>query len=72
MELLTYLYNMCTTLLKALLLPNDPLDSRNILLEVRAGTGGDEAGLWAGDLVGPDVSEVQRAKFLEMHPSFKF
>ncbi|KAF8369539.1 hypothetical protein HHK36_032441 [Tetracentron sinense] len=38
--------------LKVLLLPSDPLDERNILLEVRAGTGGDEAGLWAGDLVG--------------------
>ncbi|KAJ6848636.1 peptide chain release factor APG3, chloroplastic isoform X1 [Iris pallida] len=37
--------------LKVLLLPSDPLDSRNILLEVRAGTGGDEAGIWAGDLV---------------------
>ncbi|XP_072975441.1 peptide chain release factor APG3, chloroplastic [Typha angustifolia] len=37
--------------LKVLLIPSDPLDSRNILLEVRAGTGGDEAGIWAGDLV---------------------
>ncbi|KAL8151420.1 hypothetical protein V2J09_021228 [Rumex salicifolius] len=37
--------------LKLLLIPSDPLDARNILLEVRAGTGGDEAGLWAGDLV---------------------
>ncbi|XP_057866409.1 peptide chain release factor APG3, chloroplastic isoform X1 [Cryptomeria japonica] len=37
--------------LKVLLLPSDPLDSRNIMLEVRAGTGGDEAGIWAGDLV---------------------
>ncbi|KAK6164756.1 hypothetical protein DH2020_001620 [Rehmannia glutinosa] len=37
--------------LKVLLIPTDPLDARNILLEVRAGTGGDEAGLWAGDLV---------------------
>ncbi|CAN6373345.1 unnamed protein product [Urochloa humidicola] len=37
--------------LKLLLLPSDPLDSRNILLEVRAGAGGDEAGIWAGDLV---------------------
>ncbi|KAL3695834.1 hypothetical protein R1sor_009910 [Riccia sorocarpa] len=37
--------------LKLLLLPSDPLDSRNIMLEVRAGTGGDEAGIWAGDLV---------------------
>ncbi|KAI4349619.1 hypothetical protein L6164_010185 [Bauhinia variegata] len=37
--------------LKVLLLPSDPLDAKNIMLEVRAGTGGDEAGLWAGDLV---------------------
>ncbi|KAH1107176.1 hypothetical protein J1N35_010944 [Gossypium stocksii] len=37
--------------LKVLLLPSDPLDGRNIMLEVRAGTGGDEAGIWAGDLV---------------------
>lgn len=36
--------------LKVMLLPSDPLDSRNIMLEVRAGTGGDEAGIWAGDL----------------------
>ncbi|KAG4913672.1 hypothetical protein JHK82_054258 [Glycine max] len=37
--------------LKVLLLPSDPMDAKNILLEVRAGTGGDEAGIWAGDLV---------------------
>ncbi|KAI3864107.1 hypothetical protein MKW98_031699 [Papaver atlanticum] len=37
--------------IKVLLLPSDPIDARNILLEVRAGTGGDEAGIWAGDLV---------------------
>jgi len=36
--------------LKVALLPKDPLDERNIMLEVRAGTGGDEAGIWAGDL----------------------
>lgn len=47
--------------LKMMLLPSDPLDARNIMLEVRAGTGGDEAGIWAGDLVGPYVSEIQRA-----------
>ncbi len=39
------------TYLKVLLLPRDPLDDRNIMLEIRAGTGGDEAGIWAGDLV---------------------
>ena len=33
-----------------LLLPRDPNDDKNILLEIRAGTGGDEAALFAGDL----------------------
>jgi peptide chain release factor 1 len=37
--------------LKVLLLPKDPNDERNIMLEIRAGTGGDEAGIWAGELV---------------------
>ncbi len=36
--------------LRILLLPRDPNDERNIFLEIRAGTGGDEAGLFAGDL----------------------
>jgi len=36
--------------LQKLLLPKDPNDSRNLFLEVRAGTGGDEAALFAGDL----------------------
>ncbi len=36
--------------LMTLLLPADPLDDANIFLEVRAGTGGDEAALFAGDL----------------------
>ena len=36
--------------LKVMLLPKDPNDSRNVILEVRAGTGGDEAALFAGDL----------------------
>jgi peptide chain release factor 1 len=33
-----------------LLLPKDPNDERNVFLEIRAGTGGDEAGLFGGDL----------------------
>ncbi|MBO9997878.1 MAG: peptide chain release factor 1 [Cyanobacteria bacterium SID2] len=37
--------------LKILLLPRDPNDEKNIMLEIRAGTGGDEACIWAGDLV---------------------
>jgi peptide chain release factor 1 len=36
--------------IKLLLLPRDSADERNVILEVRAGTGGDEAALFAGDL----------------------
>ncbi|MDT4330046.1 peptide chain release factor 1 [Methylomonas sp. MED-D] len=36
--------------LQILLLPKDPNDNRNIFLEVRAGTGGDEAAIFSGDL----------------------
>jgi len=36
--------------IKLLLLPKDPNDEKNILLEIRAGTGGDEAALFVGDL----------------------
>ena len=36
--------------LKLLLVPKDPNDDKNIILEIRAGTGGDEAGIFAGDL----------------------
>ncbi|MFZ9280948.1 MAG: PCRF domain-containing protein, partial [Vulcanococcus sp.] len=32
------------------LLPRDPRDERSVMLEIRAGAGGDEAALWAGDL----------------------
>ncbi|MCB1162171.1 MAG: peptide chain release factor 1 [Candidatus Krumholzibacteriia bacterium] len=37
--------------LERLLIPRDPDDDRNLILEVRAGTGGEEAGLFAGDLL---------------------
>jgi peptide chain release factor 1 len=36
--------------IKILLLPRDPNDAKNTILEIRAGTGGDEAALFAGDL----------------------
>ena len=36
--------------IKMLLLPKDPNDEKNVVLEIRAGTGGDEAGLFASDL----------------------
>jgi peptide chain release factor 1 len=38
------------TELKDLLIPKDPNDDKNVLLEIRAGTGGDEAAIFAGDL----------------------
>ncbi|MCV6607417.1 MAG: PCRF domain-containing protein, partial [Campylobacterales bacterium] len=36
--------------IKLLMIPKDPNDSRNIIVEIRAGTGGDEAGIFTGDL----------------------
>jgi len=36
--------------IKILLVPKDPDDDRNVIMEIRAGTGGDEAGLFAADL----------------------
>ncbi len=36
--------------LKSMLVPKDPRDKRNVIMEIRAGTGGDEAGLFAADL----------------------
>ena len=38
------------TTVRTLLVPKDPNDERNVFLEIRAGTGGDEAALFAGDL----------------------
>jgi peptide chain release factor 1 len=36
--------------LKLLLIPKDPNDEKNVIVEIRAGTGGDEAGIFAGDI----------------------
>ncbi len=36
--------------LRVLLVPTDPNDEKNVIIEIRAATGGDEAALWAGDL----------------------
>ncbi|MFL2698136.1 MAG: peptide chain release factor 1 [Gammaproteobacteria bacterium] len=49
--------------LKKLLLPKDPDDSRNVFLEVRAGTGGDEAALFAGDLFRMYTRVAERNKW---------
>lgn len=37
--------------IKTLLIPKDPEDGKNVILEIRAGTGGDEASIFAGDLL---------------------
>jgi peptide chain release factor 1 len=46
--------------LQKALLPRDPNDDRNIFIEVRAGTGGDESGLFAGDLFRMYVRYAER------------
>jgi peptide chain release factor 1 len=46
--------------LQAALLPKDPNDERNIFLEIRAGTGGDESALFAGDLLRMYVRYAER------------
>ncbi|HAK45579.1 MAG TPA: peptide chain release factor 1 [Spirochaeta sp.] len=43
-------FEECEANLKTLLIPKDPMDSKNIIMEIRAGTGGDEAALFAADL----------------------
>ncbi len=56
-----------------LLLPTDPNDEKNIMLEIRAGTGGEEAGLWAADLLRMYTryaeSQNWRVKLLSESPS---
>ncbi len=47
---LTAQLEQLTRQLQTLLLPKDPNDDKNVLLEIRAGTGGDEAALFAADL----------------------
>ncbi|HJS29327.1 MAG TPA: PCRF domain-containing protein, partial [Anaerolineales bacterium] len=49
-ELLTAELESLELELKSMLLPKDPRDQRNVIMEIRAGTGGGEAALFAGDL----------------------
>jgi len=49
-ELLTDKKNACESRLKELLTPKDPNDDKNVIIEIRAGTGGEEAGLFVSDL----------------------
>ncbi len=46
--------------IKAMLLPKDPRDARDVIVEIRAGTGGDEAGLFAADLYRMYVRYAER------------
>ncbi len=60
------------TELQAALLPPDPHDDRDAIVEVRAGTGGDEAGLFAGDLLRMYTRFAERHRLkvdpIEVHP----
>jgi len=49
--------------LQKLLLPKDPNDERNIFLEIRAGTGGDESALFAGDLFRMYARYAERSRW---------
>ena len=49
--------------LQSVLLPRDPNDERNIFVEIRAGTGGDESALFAGDLLRMYVRFAERNKW---------
>ncbi|MGB9735373.1 MAG: peptide chain release factor 1 [bacterium] len=49
--------------LKELLLPKDPLDSKNVLLEIRAGAGGEESALFAGDLLRMYLKYAEKKKW---------
>ncbi len=57
--------------LKVMMLPADPNDEKNVIVEIRAGAGGDEAGLFAGDLyrMYTRYAETQRWKVEEIDAS---
>lgn len=49
--------------LQLMLLPKDPNDDRNVYLEIRAGTGGDEAAIFAGDLARMYLRQAEKQKW---------
>jgi len=59
--------------LRALLIPRDPNDDKNVFLEIRAGAGGDEAGLFASDLARMYTKYAERQKWkvevMDAHPT---
>jgi peptide chain release factor 1 len=62
-----------TERLKVLLLPKDPNDEKNVIIEIRAGTGGEEAALFAGDLLRMYLKYAERlgwrAEMLSSNPT---
>ncbi|MGA2654771.1 MAG: peptide chain release factor 1 [Gammaproteobacteria bacterium] len=63
----------CEQQLQVLLLPKDPDDERNAYVEIRAGAGGDEAGIFAGDLMRMYSRYAEqkgwRSQLMSSHPS---
>jgi peptide chain release factor 1 len=59
--------------LRALLLPRDPNDDKNVFVEIRAGAGGDEAGLFAADLTRMYTKYAERQRWkvevIDAHPT---
>jgi peptide chain release factor 1 len=59
--------------LRALILPKDPNDEKNVFVEIRAGAGGDEAGLFAADLARMYTKYSERQKWkvevMDSHPT---
>jgi peptide chain release factor 1 len=55
--------SLCENRVKNLLLPKDPKDHKNVILEIRAGTGGEEAALFAADLFQMYAKYAERKKF---------
>ena len=53
----------CEEELKTLLLPKDPNDDKNVFVEIRAGVGGDEAALFAGDLLRMYLRYAERHRY---------
>jgi peptide chain release factor 1 len=49
--------------IKAMLLPRDPRDGRNVIVEIRAGAGGDEAGIFAADLYRMYIRYAERVRW---------
>ena len=56
--------------LKILLIPKDPNDDNNIILEIRCGTGGNEASLFAGDLMRMYLRYVERKNWTSNEEAF--